>query len=225
MKAKKLHSWRVGPAAARAIQEKLRKRIVLRNPPGRVRLVAGADVAFDPSGRCAIAGVVVYRFPEMQEVERATARRRLTFPYVPGLLSFREAPALLAAFERLRHDPHVIFLDGQGLAHPRRFGLACHIGLVLGCTTIGCAKSLLVGTHAPLARAAESWAPLVDRGETVGAALRTRAGVKPVYVSPGHRATLKRAIALTLAVCDGVRIPRPTRDADQYVAALKRAAP
>lgn len=207
-----------------------------RLPP--LRYVAGADVAFElgrgsrgperrdgvastSRGR-AIAGVIVYSFPELVEVERVTAERPVSFPYVPGLLSFREAPALLRALERLRHMPDLIFYDGHGYAHPRRFGIACHLGVVLDRPTIGCAKSRLVGAHAEPPRQAGLSTPLLDDGETIGAVLRTRTGVKPIYVSPGHRVSLGRAIELVLAVCDGYRIPKPTREADHFVATVKR---
>ncbi len=183
---------------------------------------------FGTSGR-AIAGVIVYRFPEMVEVERATAERPLTFPYVPGLLSFREAPALLAAFEKLRHEPDLIFYDGHGYAHPRRFGIACHLGVLLERPTIGCAKSRLIGAHAEPPRKAGGWTPLIDAlegwgaaGEMIGAVLRTRDAVAPIYVSQGHRISLERAIELVSEVCDGLRIPRPTREADHFVEAVKR---
>ena len=240
MKALRLHRWNVTPAEARRIQEELRHRVELADRVGQVRTVAGADVAFDLTrpprshrGPRAFAGVVVYRFPEMTEIERASAEHPLRFPYVPGLLSFREAPALLAAFELLRHCPDVIFCDGQGYAHPRRFGIACHLGVLLDCATIGCAKSRLIGTHTLPAARAGAWKPLRDphtpggpprRGEIVGAILRTRPGVRPIFVSIGHRVSLARALELTLAVCDGYRIPRPTREADQWVERLKREA-
>jgi len=222
MKILRLHPWRVTPAEAQRLQLALRGRLERddRLPP--LRRVAGADVALDTARRRAIAGVIVYSFPELRELERASARRPLEFPYVPGLLTFREGPALLAAFEKLRHAPDVIFCDAQGYAHPRRFGLACHLGVLLDRPAIGCAKSRLIGEHRQPARAAGSWTPLTDAGETVGAVLRTRAGVKPIYVSAGHRVSLERAIALVLAVCDGYRIPRPTREADHFVEALKR---
>jgi deoxyribonuclease V len=166
--------------------------------------------------------VVVYRFPEMEEIEREWAERPLEFPYIPGLLSFREMPAILAAFERVREEPDLIYYDGQGYAHPRRMGIACHLGLLLDRPTIGCAKSRLIGRHEEPGAECGDWAPLEDRGERIGAVLRTRSGVKPIYVSPGHRIGLERAVELTLAVCDGYRIPRPTRDADHFVGAVKR---
>jgi deoxyribonuclease V len=224
MQARKLHPWRVTPAEARRIQLGLRRRVTLRDDRRPVHFVAGADVALDLARGRAIAGVIVYRFPQMEEIERAWAERPLTFPYVPGLLSFREAPALLAAFAKLRHNANVIFFDGHGYAHPRRFGIACHLGLLLDCPSIGCGKSLLTGVHREPGAAAGSRAPLRDDGQTIGAVLRTRAGVKPVYISAGHRISLGRAVRLALAVCDGFRIPRPTREADHFVEALKRGA-
>jgi deoxyribonuclease V len=166
--------------------------------------------------------VIVYSFPELREIERAWAARPLEFPYVPGLLSFRELPALLAAMAKLRAKPDVIFCDAQGYAHPRRFGLACHLGVLLDRAAVGCAKSRLIGEHREPGRAAGSWAPLEDAGETIGAVLRTRTDVKPIYVSAGHRVALLSAIKLVLAVCDGYRIPKPTREADHFVEQLKR---
>ena len=245
MKVQKLHAWDVTPAEARRIQEALRERVelqdrfateTLRNREKRkskienrkaVQRVAGADVAFDfraggtSQGR-AIAGVIVYSFPEMQEIEQVWAERLLEFPYVPGLLSFRELPALLAAFAKLHETPDVIFCDAQGYAHPRRFGLACHLGVLLNCAAVGCAKSRLIGEYQEPGRAAGSWSALKDAGETIGAALRTRAGVQPIFVSQGHRVSLASAIELAVAVCDGFRIPRPTREADHFVEEMKR---
>ena len=245
MKARKLHRWEVTPEEARRVQEKLRTLVELKDRIGAdglerkqtrkskienrksVMRVAGADVAFDfrgggPSRGRAIAGVIVYSFPEMKEIERAWAECPLRFPYVPGLLSFRELPALLAAFAKLRAAPDVIFCDAQGYAHPRRFGLACHLGVLLDCATVGCAKSRLIGEHREPGRAAGKWAALRDAGETIGAVLRTRSGVKPIYVSQGNRVSLRSAIQLTMAVCDGYRIPKPTREADYFVEELKR---
>ncbi len=241
MQARFRHPWNVTPDEARRIQLQLREKWEGTDRLGRIRTVAGADVAFVIAGsqalrrprqaireaNRAIAGVIVYRFPEMEEIERTCAVRPLTFPYVPGLLSFREIPALLAALTKLQHAPDLIFCDAQGYAHPRRFGLACHLGVLLDRPTIGCAKSLLIGTHAEPARGRGAWAPITDRDtrsepEVIGAALRTRDAVRPVFVSQGHRISLERAIDLTLAVSDGFRIPRPTREADHFVGAIKR---
>lgn len=224
MKWRKLHRWDVTPAEARQIQNELRARVDLQDRLPKLRRVAGADVAFDMKRGRAIAGVVVFTFPALQEIERVPAEAPLTFPYVPGLLSFRELPALLAAFEELRSEPDLVFCDAQGYAHPRRFGLACHLGVLLDRPTIGCAKSRLVGKHPAVRDREGCWAPLTDSEETIGAVLRTRTGVKPIYVSQGHRVSLERAVELTLAVCDGYRIPLPTRAADHFVRQLKRSA-
>jgi deoxyribonuclease V len=232
------HKWNVSVAEARKIQEGLRTKWVGEDRLGEIRTVAGLDAAFVLTvsqamkamrsrwamlrdANRAIAAVVVYKYPEMNELERAYAEVRLEFPYVPGFLSFREVPALLAALARLRRMPDLLFCDGQGYAHPRRMGLASHLGIVLDRPTIGCAKSILIGTHGLLGDEQGSLAALKDERETIGAALRTRAGVKPMYVSQGHRVTLKTALRLTLSVCDGRRIPRPTRDADHYVSEVK----
>jgi deoxyribonuclease V len=232
VKILRLHRWNVTPAKAREIQLDLRGRLERDDRLPRLRRVAGADVAFELAGAGgwrqgrgrAFAGVVVYQFPEMEELERASAERPLRFPYVPGLLSFREGPALLAAFARLGHAPDLVFCDGQGYAHPRRFGIACHLGVLLNRPTIGVAKSRLVGEYSEPAARAGSSAPLRDpkSGEVLGAVLRTREGVRPVFVSQGHRISLQRAVELTLAVCDGYRLPRPIRDADHWVGTAKR---
>lgn len=245
MRIRNLHPWNVTPRRAAEIQMALRKQWEGKDRLPPIRYIAGCDAAFILTGsqalrrrnarrllrdaNRAIAGVIVYRFPEMEEVERAFAVAPLRFPYVPGLLSFRECPALLAAFRKLRHAPDLIFCDAQGYAHPRRFGLACHVGVLLGRPAIGCAKSRLIGTEREPGRKAGTWTPLTDFAagseETIGAVLRTRDAVRPIYVSQGHRVSLATAIRLTLAVCSGVRIPRPTRDADHYVSELKRKFP
>lgn len=222
MKALRLHSWNVTPREAAQIQLRLRERFEPADRFGEIRRVAGADVALDLRRKIAIAGVVVYSFPDMAELERVWARRRLTFPYVPGLLSFRETPVLIRAFAKLRHPPDLIFYDGHGYAHPRRFGIASHLGVVLDCPTIGCAKSILVGTPGEPDTAPGSWAPLIDREEAIAAVLRTREDTKPVYVSQGHRVSLESAVRFVRAVTDGFRIPRPTRDADHFVKQVKR---
>lgn len=222
MKYHKLHSWRVTPREAIQIQLRLRAKIELADRLARIRLVAGADLAFSEQGKRAIAGVIVYSFPEIREIERAWAEAPVSFPYIPGLLSFREAPALLKVFARLQNAPDLIFCDAHGYAHPRRFGLTSHLGVLLDTPTIGCAKSLLVGTHSPLPLQAGAWTPLHDADEVIGAVLRTRTGVEPIYVTQGHRISLKTALRFVIAVLDGLRIPRPTRDADRFVAALKR---
>ena len=243
------HRWDVSPAEARQIQEELRSYWKGDDAFGKIRTVAGLDAAFVLTGsqalverlgqpranktrwsllreaNRAIGCVVMYRFPEMEELERAYAIAPLEFPYVPGFLSFREIPVLLQALRKLREMPDLLFCDGQGYAHPRRLGLASHLGVVLDLPSIGCAKSILLGTHDHVPLKAGNWVPLVDEkadGERIGAAVRTRTGVKPIFVSQGHRVSLKTAIRLTLAVSDGFRIPRPTRDADHYAGEIKR---
>jgi len=215
--------WNLAPRAAVREQERLRERVILADQFGPIRYVAGADLAFDPATDVAVAGVIVYRFPELVEVERRRAQRKLRFPYVPGLLSFREGPALLAAFARLRTEPDLILIDGHGRAHPRLFGIASHIGVLLDKPTIGCAKSLLVGEHQEPGREAGSTASLWFKGERVGEVLRTRDGVKPIYVTTGHRIALDSAVELVKRCADGFRIPKPTREADHYVRELRRS--
>ncbi len=241
MRWRKLHEWNVTPGEARAIQERLRSKWEGADRLPEIRTVAGLDAAFLLTGsqalkkrsrwnalrdaNRAIGGVVVFRYPEMIELARAYAVVPLRFPYVPGFLSFREIPALLAALQKLKQLPDLLFCDGQGYAHPRRMGLATHLGILLDRPTIGCAKSILMGTHGTLPSRAESWMPLIDGNvgsEVIGAAVRTRDGVKPVYVSQGHRISLESAIRWTIAVVDGLRIPKPTRLADHFVAEVKR---
>lgn len=222
MKYKPIHSWRVTPREAAQIQFELRGRVELTDRLPRIRRVAGADLAFDLKRNRAIAGVVIYTFPEMEEIERLWGESAIVFPYVPGLLSFREAPALLEVFSKVKNAPDLIFCDGHGYAHPRRFGITSHLGLLLDTPTIGCAKSLLIGSYGQLRRGAGSWTPLRDDGEVIGAVLRTRKDVKPIFVTQGHRVSLPTALELVRAVMDGFRIPRPTRDADRFVAAVKR---
>lgn len=204
-------------------QERMRDRVIEEDGFNAVHSVAGADLAFDPVTQIAVAGVVAYRFPSLEEVERVWARRKLRFPYVPGLLSFRESPVLLAAFAKLRTDPDVILIDGHGRAHPRFFGIACHIGVLFDKPVIGCGKSILVGEHEALGRKAGSTAPLVFKGRCVGMALRTREGVKPIYVTVGHRISIESAVRIVRQCVDGTRIPKPTREADHYVRVLRMA--
>ena len=205
------------------LQERLRDRVILEDGFGTIRTVAGADLAFDPETETAFAGVIVYSFPALVEVERRMARRKLRFPYVPGLLSFRESPILLAAFARLRTEPDLILIDGHGRAHPRLFGIACHLGVLFDKPTIGCAKSLLVGEFREPGARAGSASPLIFHGERVGLVLRTRDGVKPIFVTQGHRVSLESALRLVQACVDGYRIPKPTREADHYVRDLRQS--
>jgi len=222
MKTKMRTRWNVIPREAVRLQQTWRERVETQDRFGPLQYVAGADLAFDPEINLAFAGVIVYRFPQLHEVERRMARRKLDFPYVPGLLSFRESPVLLAAFARLRIEPDVILIDGHGLAHPRRFGIACHLGLLLDRPTIGCAKSILVGEAVEPGLPAGSQASLIDKGEKVGVVLRTREHVRAIYVTVGHRVSLESAVRIVAQCTDGFRIPKPTREADHWVRDLRR---
>jgi deoxyribonuclease V len=187
------------------------------------RLIAGLDAAFSLDERWCLGAAVLWDLASAAVLEVATASRRLRFPYVPGLLSFREAPALLAALRKLRRAPDLLLCDGQGIAHPRRFGIACHLGVWLGLPAVGCAKSRLVGEHEEPAWPRGSVTPLLDRAAVVGAVVRTRDGVRPLYVSPGHRIDVVGATRLVLACATRCRLPEPTRIADQEVARFKRS--
>ena len=180
---------------------------------GDVRRVAGIDVGFEQDGAISRAAVAVLDFPELRLVESAVARLPTSFPYVPGLLSFRETPAVLEALGRLSERPDLLLCDGQGYAHPRRFGLACHLGVLTGLPSIGVAKSRLIGTHGALPEQKRAWVPLLDGDETIGAVLRTRSAVAPLYVSIGHRVSLPTAIRWVLACTTRYRLPETTRHA------------
>lgn len=209
-----LHPWHVTPAEAIAIQKRLAAAVITRDEVGDVRLVAGVDVGFEEGNTVTRAAVVMLAFPGLEPVEQVVARRATSFPYVPGLLSFREGPAILDALAALGTAPDLLLFDGQGLAHPRRFGIACHIGVLTGLPSIGVAKSRLRGQPVePLPEEKGAWVPLVDREEVVGALLRTRRGVRPLYVSIGHRVGLEPAIAYTLACTTRYRLPETTRAA------------
>lgn len=204
-----LHRWDVTPEEAVALQQQLRRQVVLQADLGRVERVAGVDVSFQ--GERARAAVVVLSFPQLAVVERALAEVPVAFPYIPGLLSFREGPAVLAAFERLTLWPDLVIFDGQGLAHPRRFGLACHLGLFLDLPSIGCAKSRLCGTYQEPGPFRGEWSPLYDGEEVIGAALRSHPAKEVLFVSPGHRMDLETAIRYVLACCTNHRLPETTR--------------
>lgn len=216
MKARRLHGWDLTPKEAMALQARLRGRVERTDRFGPVRRVAGVDVGFEDDGRITRAAIAVLDYPGLDLAARTVVRVPTRFPYVPGLLSFREVPAVLAAFERLDVAPDLILYDGQGIAHPRRFGIASHVGLLLDCPSIGVAKSRLVGSHRTPADRRGAWAPLRDAGETIGAVLRTRKGVKPVYVSIGHRVSLEAAVRWTMACCTKYRLPETTRWAHRF---------
>ena len=218
------HRWDVTPKEAIAIQQALREQVITVDEFNDFRMVAGIDVGFaakqDGMPKLARAAVVVMRLPELEIIESVVAYRDVSFPYVPGLLSFREAPVILDALKELKQMPELLICDGQGLAHPRRFGLACHLGVLYGLPTIGAAKSRLIGEHADLGNERGEWQPLLDGGEVIGAALRTRAGAKPIFVSVGHRVSLETAIDLVMCCTRNYRIPEPTRLAHQ-IASMK----
>jgi deoxyribonuclease V len=205
--------WPDNVAAARAIQETLRARVEHGDRFGPVNTVAGIDVGFEDQGRTTRAAVVVLAYPGLQPVAQAISHCPTRFPYVPGYLSFRELPAVLAALDRLSGMPDLILCDGQGIAHPRRFGLACHLGVLTDIPCIGVAKSRLVGTHDEVPPDKGQWVPLMDKQETIGAVLRTRRRVRPVYVSIGHRVSLATAIEYTLRCTTRYRLPETTRHA------------
>lgn len=209
------HGWNLTPAGARALQDELHDRIECSDRLSPLRHVAGVDVGFEDGGRVTRAAVAVLAWPGLEVVERALARRVTAFPYVPGLLAFRELPAVVAALEKLETGPDLVFCDGQGIAHPRRFGIACHLGLLIDRPAIGVGKSRLVGTHGEPGRERGAREPLIDRGEIVGSVLRTRTAVRPVYVSPGHRVSLETAVELVLQAAPRYRLPEPVREADR----------
>ena len=223
MRYNDLHPWDVSAAEARRIQNELRKRVVLQNDFSRVNLIAGADLSIQKASNEGFAGVIVYTFPDLNEVERQHAHCKLSFPYIPGLLAFREAPVLLEAFAKVEREPDVIIFDGQGIAHPRGLGIATHMGLVLDKPTIGCAKSRLTGTFEEPGPEVGDYSPLVFGEKTIGAVLRTRRNVKPIFVSQGHKIDLQTCIDVLLKCNDGYRIPKPTRDADHFVGQIKRS--
>jgi deoxyribonuclease V len=217
-----LHPWDVTPRAAVGIQNNLKNRIQRKDSFKTIKVIAGADVAFDKSKNWGYGGVIAYRFPSLEEIERKGVIRPVSFPYVPGLLAFREAPILLEAFASLKTEPDLVVFDGQGIAHFRRMGIATHMGIVLNKPTIGCAKSRLIGCYAEPGEDVGSRSPLIDGEETVGIVLRTRKRVRPIFVSPGTKISLATSIEVVLQCVDGYRIPKPTREADRYVALLKK---
>lgn len=218
LKIRALHPWRVSPREAREIQARLCKRLVLRPPAKfRPRLVAGADAAYSKDNRLVIAAVVVMTYDGLDQVEERVAVRPIEFPYVPGLLSFREAPAILGALKLVRSPIDVLLIDGQGVAHPRGFGLASHVGMLIGIPTVGCAKSRLFGEFEVPASCKGGISPLIHEGRAIGMVLRTRENVRPVFVSCGHRIDLGSAVHLVANCLKGFRLPEPVRRAHLMV--------
>lgn len=206
-----VHSWELSPREAISLQSRLRTKVVTRDRVGRVRHVAGTDVGFENGGAVTRAAVAVLTFPGLELTDWAVIRQPTRFPYVPGLLSFREIPALLAALSRLEVRPDLVLCDGQGLAHPRRCGLASHLGLVTGWPTIGVAKSRLIGTYREPPQRRGAWTALRDGDEMIGAVLRSRPKVKPLFISVGHGVSLEKAVSWTMACVTRYRLPETTR--------------
>jgi deoxyribonuclease V len=215
MESVRLHDWAVTTSDAKGIQLKLAPQVSRQGRVDYLRCIAGVDISVNRWTKTGTAAVVVLTYPGFELVEVQVVTGSLDFPYVPGLLTFREAPLTLAACEKLRVTPGLFIVDGQGIAHPRRVGLASHLGLCLDVPTIGCAKSRLCGRHTETGNKAGSFTDLVDGDEVIGAVLRTRTGVKPVYVSIGHRIDLAGSISWVLKCCRGYRLPEPTRLAHQ----------
>jgi len=210
---RELHPWDVTPREAVAIQRALREQVVLEDRFATIRHVAGIDVGYDKSAAVCRAAVVVLRFPELEPVESAGSDSAPRFPYVPGLLSFREIPVILQALGKLATIPDLLLCDGQGIAHPRRFGVACHLGLLTDLPAIGVGKTRLTGVYDEPGREKGSRTPLTDKGEVIGAVVRTRTGVKPLFVSPGHRISLESSVHFTLRCLGRYRLPETTRHA------------
>jgi deoxyribonuclease V len=211
VKIQQLHSWQMSIAQAKQIQSELANQVLRKSTTIKSSFIAGVDISAPDSRGFARAAAVILNYPQLEVIEVETAEDKLNFPYIPGFLSFREAPLVLAACQKLSIDPDLILVDGQGIAHPRRFGIASHLGLLLDIPTIGCAKSRLCGTHVPVTAEAGAYAELTDKGELIGVALRTKDDVSPIYVSIGHKIDLYTAIHWVLECCRGWRLPEPSR--------------
>ncbi len=207
------HSWDVTPAEARAIQEQLSAAVIAHDDFAPITTVAGVDVGFGQGGSITRAAVVVLRYPDLIVLHHAVAHEPTRFPYIPGLLSFREVPAILAALAQLPAPPTILLCDGNGVLHPRRCGLACHLGLHSGLPSIGVAKTLFIGDHVTVPPTRGAWQPIYEQGDVIGAAVCSRAGTRPLYVSVGHRVSLTTAIELVLACTPRYRLPETTRQA------------
>lgn len=217
------HDWELSPSAAVALQKELRERVRLQPLAlSGLRTVAGADISFNRFSDTIYGGIVVLEFPSLKLLERAGTVFETKFPYIPGLLSFREIPALLQAWEKLETKPDLLVCDGHGIAHPRRLGIASHFGLLVERPTIGCGKSVLVGKFEEPESTRGSWSPLVHHDQTIGAALRTKNRVKPVFASPGHLIDLDSSIQVLLQCDGGYRLPEPTRKAHLFVNELRQ---
>jgi len=215
------HPWVKTVAEAKVIQEQLRPQVIKSDRLEEVKYVAGVDIGFENNYAISKSAIAILTYPELELVEQAIARIPTAFPYVPGYLSFREIPAILAAFPQLKTTPDLILCDGQGYAHPRRLGLACHLGILLDIPTIGVAKSLFIGKHESVPSEKGSWEPLIDKEETIGVVLRSRTNVKPIYVSIGHKISLPTAIDYVMGCLTKYRLPETTRWADKLASHKK----
>ncbi len=222
MMIKDLHPWEVSPKEAVGIQTSLRERVRLTPLASPPSTVAGVDVSYDRGSDHFFAAVVVMTFPELHVVEETSEEGRVTFPYVPGLLSFREGPVVLKALRKLDAVPDVIIFDGQGIAHPRGLGIASHMGLFLGIPTVGCAKTKLCGFYDEPGMERGDYSPLILNGKQVGVVLRTKRGVKPLFVSPGHLIDVRGGLEIVLSCCRRYRLPEPTRQAHLLVNRVRR---
>ena len=215
MKYLNLHSWEVNPREAIQLQKELKKKISLKKSFNKVKIVAGADVSYYKNNM--IAGIVILKFPQLEIIEKKSSLSPVNFPYIPGFLTFREGPSLLEALKKIKIEPDVILFDGQGIAHPRRMGIATHLGLFLDKPTIGCAKSRLSGKYTSVGEEKGDYTLLKEGEEILGAVLRTRRKVKPIFVSPGHKIDLSNSIEIVLKCIVKYRLPLPVREAHIFV--------
>ena len=216
------HDWNLAPKAAIALQKELQASVKIEPIQGPVKYIGGADISYNKNSDVIYVGIILLDYETMQVVAHSTAVEKMTFPYIPGLLSFREIPHLLKAWDNLPFKPQVMMMDGHGIAHPRRFGVACHFGLLTGCPALGCGKSRLTGKYEPVGPLKGDFSPLIHQEEKVGYIFRTRDNVKPVFLSPGHLCDFEDCLKIGLQAARGYRIPEPTRLADQLVNKLRR---
>ena len=218
--------YRGGPSSvARALefQRELSKKVIIKKELKELRTVAGADLSILKNEKKLICGIILFSYPDLTEIERVYTVSDEKFPYIPGLLAFREGPAIIETFKKLGQRPDLLIIDGQGIAHPRGFGIACHVGVLLDIPAMGIAKKRLYGKYAEPGEKRGSWSPLLSKeGDVIGSVLRTRDNTKPVFVSPGHKIDTESAREIALVCARGYRIPEPTRRADIYVAELKK---
>lgn len=215
MKYLNLHSWEVSPQEAIKIQKDLKSNISLKKSFNKIDKIAGVDVSYYQNKM--IAGVIIFEFPNLKIIERQSFVSSINFPYIPGLLTFREGPSILSAFKKIKNEPDIILFDGQGIAHPRRMGIATHLGLFLNRPTIGCAKSRLSGKYTSVGEQKGDYTPLKEGEEVLGVVLRTRKGVKPIFLSPGHKIDLPNSIEIVLKCIVKYRLPLPVREAHIFV--------